>query len=125
VVRAAPGTLVRLGDLHHPAVLVAMGGTLLVGVLRARRHRGAILAAHSPPASRRSALGLVPYQGLLAAPPSLAPTFAASTSAPRSRRVSCRRCSSSSSSASSTPSARWSAWRSRRASSRTAPPARA
>src|SRR5947208_11654481 len=42
VVRAAPGTLVRLGDLHHPAVLVAMGGTLLVGVLRARRYRGAI-----------------------------------------------------------------------------------
>ena len=76
VVRAAPGTLVRLGDLHHPAVLVAMGGTLLVGVLRARRHRGAILAGTLATGVAAVALGLVPYQGLLAAPPSLAPTFA-------------------------------------------------
>jgi len=76
VVRAAPGTLVRLGDLHHPAVLVAMGGTLLVGVLRARRYRGAILAGTLATGGAAVALGLVPYHGLLAAPPSLAPTFA-------------------------------------------------
>src|SRR5437763_1332017 len=76
VVRAAPGTLVRLGDLHHPAVLVAIGGTLLVGVLRARRYRGAILAGTLATGGAAVALGLVPYHGLLAAPPSLAPTFA-------------------------------------------------
>src|SRR5207247_1675342 len=63
-------------DLHHPGVLVAMGGTLLVGVLRARRYRGAILAGTLATGGAAVALGLVPYHGLLAAPPSLAPTFA-------------------------------------------------
>src|SRR5207245_6780453 len=38
-VRATPGTLVRLGDLHHPAVLVALRGTPLIGALHARRQR--------------------------------------------------------------------------------------
>jgi AGZA family xanthine/uracil permease-like MFS transporter len=76
IVRAAPGTLVALGDLHHPAVLVAIGGTLLIAMLHARRFRGAILAGTLATGVAAVALGLVEYHGLVAAPPSLAPTFA-------------------------------------------------
>jgi AGZA family xanthine/uracil permease-like MFS transporter len=76
LVRAAPGTLVALGDLRHPAVLVAMGGTLLIGALLARRSRGAILVGTLATAVAAALAGLVPYEGLVARPPSLAPTFA-------------------------------------------------
>jgi AGZA family xanthine/uracil permease-like MFS transporter len=75
LVRAAPGTLVSLGDLHHPATLVALGGLTLTSVLLARRSRGAILFGTLATGAAAALLGLVPYHGLLAAPPSLAPTF--------------------------------------------------
>jgi len=76
VVRAAPGTLVALGNLRHPAVLVAIGGTLLIGGLLARGSRGAILVGTLATATAAVALGLVPYHGVVAPPPSLAPTLA-------------------------------------------------
>src|SRR5207245_11289795 len=47
VVRAAPGTLVRLGDLHHPAVLVALGGTLVVGGFLGRGYVGSVMVSVS------------------------------------------------------------------------------
>jgi AGZA family xanthine/uracil permease-like MFS transporter len=75
LVRAAPGTLVTLGDLHQPATLVALGGTLVSAVLVARRSRAAILLGTLATAVAAVALGLVPYRGLVAPPPSLAPTF--------------------------------------------------
>ena len=75
LVRPAPGTLVALGDLHQPATLVAVGGTLLTAMLLARRLRGAILIGTLVTATATVLTGLVPYQGLVAAPPSLAPTF--------------------------------------------------
>jgi AGZA family xanthine/uracil permease-like MFS transporter len=40
VVRAAPGTMVALGDLHHPVTLLALAGTLVTAALVARGHRG-------------------------------------------------------------------------------------
>jgi AGZA family xanthine/uracil permease-like MFS transporter len=49
LVRAAPRTLVALGDLREPAVLVALGGTLLTAALLARRSRGAILVGTLAP----------------------------------------------------------------------------
>ncbi|HJQ85419.1 MAG TPA: NCS2 family permease [Candidatus Binatia bacterium] len=76
LVRAAPGTLVALGDLRHPATLVATGGTLVVAALLARRHRGAILIGTVATAIAAVLSGLVPFRGIVAAPPSLAPTFA-------------------------------------------------
>jgi AGZA family xanthine/uracil permease-like MFS transporter len=76
LVRAAPGTLVRLGDLHQPATLAALGGTLLTAVLLARRSRLAILAGTFVTGVVAVSLGLVPFRGVVAAPPSLAPTFA-------------------------------------------------
>ncbi len=76
VVRAAPGTLVALGDLHRPATLVALAGTLLTAALLARGNRAAILIGTLATGALAAALGLVPYHGLVAAPPSLVPTFA-------------------------------------------------
>jgi AGZA family xanthine/uracil permease-like MFS transporter len=76
LVRDAPGTLVRLGDLHEPAVVIAAAGTLLTAALVAQGFRGAILAGTLATAVAAVVSGLLPYRGLVAAPPSLAPTFA-------------------------------------------------
>jgi AGZA family xanthine/uracil permease-like MFS transporter len=76
VVRAAPGTFIALGNLHHPATLVAGGGTLLTAMLMARGNRAGILIGTGATAVVAVGLGLVPFHGLVAAPPSLAPTFA-------------------------------------------------
>jgi adenine/guanine/hypoxanthine permease len=76
LVRDAPGTLVTLGDLHRPPVLVAAGGTLLTAALLARGFRGAILVGTLATAVAAVAAGLVPYAGIVAPPPSLWPTFA-------------------------------------------------
>jgi AGZA family xanthine/uracil permease-like MFS transporter len=76
LVRGAPGTLVTLGDLREPATLVAAGGTLVTAALVARRMRGAIVVGTVVTAAAAVGLGLVPYRGLLAAPPSLTPTLA-------------------------------------------------
>jgi AGZA family xanthine/uracil permease-like MFS transporter len=75
IVRAAPGTLVTLGDLRQPATLLASAGTLFVGVLLARGVRGAILAGTLVTAVAAVGLGLVRFEGVLARPPSLAPTL--------------------------------------------------
>jgi adenine/guanine/hypoxanthine permease len=75
LVRPAPGTLVALGDLREPATLVALGGTLVIAALLARRNRGAILTGTLATALAAVLLGLVPYQGIAATPPSLGPTL--------------------------------------------------
>ena len=75
LVKPAPGTFVALGDLHHVATLVAVGGTLLTAALVVRGFRGAILVGTLATGAAAVALGVVPYRGLVALPPSLAPTF--------------------------------------------------
>ena len=76
LVRDAPGTLVTLGDLHEPPVVIAAAGTLLTAALLARGFRGAILVGTLATAVAAVAAGLLPWQGLVAAPPSLVPTLA-------------------------------------------------
>ena len=76
LVRPAPGTFIALGDLHQPVTLVATGGILLTAVLAARGSRAAILIGTLATGAAAGLLGLVPYHGLVAAPPSLAPTLA-------------------------------------------------
>ncbi len=75
LVRPAPGTFIALGDLHQPVTLVATAGTLLTAVLVVRRNRGAILIGTLATGIAAVSLGLVPYHGLVAAPPSLWPTL--------------------------------------------------
>jgi adenine/guanine/hypoxanthine permease len=72
---AAPGTLVTLGDLHSPPVLVATAALALTAVLMARRVPGAMLWGILAATALGLALGMVRYQGVASAPPSLRPTL--------------------------------------------------
>ena len=75
LVVAHPATLVTLGDLHRPEPLLALAGLALIAILDLRKIRGAILIGILAITAAALALGLVHWQGVLAVPPSLAPTF--------------------------------------------------
>ncbi|MEQ4575505.1 MAG: NCS2 family permease [Gammaproteobacteria bacterium] len=75
LVVAQPATLVALGDLHRPEPLLALAGLGLIAILDLHRIRGAILLGIIAVTVAAGMLGLVHWQGLLAWPPSLAPTF--------------------------------------------------
>src|SRR5512139_1403104 len=76
IVRPAPGTFITLGDLRHPVTVLAIAGTLVTASLVARGNRAAILVGTLGTGAAAVLLGLVPYHGLVGAPPALAPTFA-------------------------------------------------
>jgi AGZA family xanthine/uracil permease-like MFS transporter len=72
---ASPGTLVTLGDLHARPTAVALFGLAVTAVLAARRVPGALLWGIAAGTAIGVPLGVVEYQGLASAPPSLTPTF--------------------------------------------------
>ena len=74
VVASAP-TLVTLGDLHRAEPLLALAGLALIGILDARKVRGAILLGILAVTVAGLLLGKVRYAGVMAWPPSLAPTL--------------------------------------------------
>ncbi|MGN7832211.1 NCS2 family permease [Pseudoxanthomonas sp. 22568] len=75
VIIGNPDTLVALGTLHSHEPLLALGGFLLIAVLEARGVRGAILIGILVVTAFAGLFGHVDYQGIVAAPPSLAPTW--------------------------------------------------
>lgn len=75
IIVGSPGTLVTLGNLRAPPTLLALGGLLATAVLMARGVRGALLAGILGSTALGLATGLVRYQGVVSAPPSIAPTF--------------------------------------------------
>jgi AGZA family xanthine/uracil permease-like MFS transporter len=75
IVVASPGTYIGLGDLTAKPVLLALAGTAFCVVLMARRVKGAILLGVLGTAVAGVLFGITKYQGIMAAPPSLAPTF--------------------------------------------------
>jgi len=75
IVRASPGTLVTLGHLKSPAALLTVFGLLMMGVLTARRVKGALLLGMLASTVVGLAAGLVHYDGIVSAPPSIAPTL--------------------------------------------------
>lgn len=75
VIVAAPGTLVSLGTLTAPPVALALGTMALMAVLLARGVRGALLISMAFATGIGLATGLVKFQGVVAVPPSLGPTF--------------------------------------------------
>src|SRR5438093_4173383 len=72
---AAPGTLVGLGSLHSPPVLLSLFGLLLTATLFARRIPGAFLWGILASTAIGLPIGMVRFHGLASAPPSIAPTF--------------------------------------------------
>jgi AGZA family xanthine/uracil permease-like MFS transporter len=76
LVRPAPGTFIALGNLREPVTLLAIAGTLLTAILVVRGYSGAILCGTLATGTAGAVCGLVSYHGLVALPPSLAPTFA-------------------------------------------------
>lgn len=75
IVVAAPGTYIGLGDVTSPPVLLALFGVVVTAILMAWKVRGGILLGILATALLGIPLGIVKYHGLLASPPSLAPTF--------------------------------------------------
>jgi len=75
LVVAAPGTLVRMGELRQPVVLATVAGLLLIVVLLSFRVRGAILLGILASTTICAAMGLVHYHGLFSMQFHLAPTF--------------------------------------------------
>lgn len=72
---ASPDTLVAIGDVKAPATLLAVAGFIVMVVLDARRVPGAIIIAILLTTATGILLGISPFAGIVAAPPSIAPTF--------------------------------------------------
>lgn len=70
-----PGTLVGIGNLHAPPTLLALGTLAVTAVLMARGVKGALLIGMLVATVGGLAWGLIQFQGVVSAPPSLAPTF--------------------------------------------------
>lgn len=75
IVVASPATLVTLGDLHKPPVVLAAIGFILIVVLDKYRVPGAILIGIVTVTVLSFFLGGNKFGGLFSAPPSIAPTF--------------------------------------------------
>lgn len=70
-----PATLVGLGKVAAPTVLMAILGFLLIAILDYRKLPGAIIVGILVVTVLGIALGLSPFGGIVSVPPSLAPTF--------------------------------------------------
>lgn len=70
-----PATLVGLGKLGVPTVLMAILGFFIITVLDFRKIPGAIMIGILVVAVLGIIFGLSPFGGIVSAPPSLAPTF--------------------------------------------------
>ncbi len=70
-----PGTLVGLGDLRSPVAAISAGALIVTGVLVARGVRAALLIGMALATVACLLMGLVKFEGVFSAPPSIAPTF--------------------------------------------------
>ena len=75
IIISDPDTLVTLGNLKAPSAVLAVLGFLAMVALDARRVPGAIIIAVLATTAAGVLTGISPFRGVLALPPSLAPTF--------------------------------------------------
>ncbi|MDD4862558.1 MAG: NCS2 family permease [Alishewanella agri] len=75
IIVASPATLVTLGDLHSPQVLLAIVGFFLIFALAHRGWHSAVLLSILLVTLAAWWLGDSQFSGIVAMPPSLAPTF--------------------------------------------------
>jgi AGZA family xanthine/uracil permease-like MFS transporter len=77
IITASPATMVTLGDLKSPPVILAATGFVLIVALTARKIMGAIVIAIFAVSALGIGLGIGQFHGIAAMPPSIAPTFLA------------------------------------------------
>jgi len=70
-----PATLLTLGDLAKPGALLAIAGFILIVALEQRRMHGAIIVGILSVTVAAMAFGITEFKGVVAMPPSVAPTF--------------------------------------------------
>ena len=75
LIAAHPATFVTLGDLHQPGPVLAVIGFFIIVALEQRKVPGAIIIGILAVTVAAVLLGLTPFVGIVAAPPSIAPTF--------------------------------------------------
>lgn len=75
IVGPSDATLVSLGDLHDPAVLLACFGILLTAVLLVRNVTGALLIGILVTTLAGIPLGVTHFDSIISTPPSIAPVF--------------------------------------------------
>lgn len=75
VIVSNQATLITLGNLHDPSVLLACFGILLTAVLLVRNITGALLIGIIVTAALGIPLGVTHFNGILDTPPSIAPIF--------------------------------------------------
>ncbi|MBI5787857.1 MAG: NCS2 family permease [Candidatus Schekmanbacteria bacterium] len=75
IIVASPGTLVTLGNLHSPPVIITILGILFIAILLTRQIKGAILFGIIFNTALCLAWGLIRFEGIVSRPPSIAPTF--------------------------------------------------
>lgn len=75
IIVASPATLVTLGDLHSPQVLLAVAGFFVIFALAHRGWHSAVLISILLVTALAWWLGDTRFNGVVALPPSIAPTF--------------------------------------------------
>ena len=75
VIVGHPATLVTLGNVANPAAVIALFGLIVSTVMMVKKIKGALLWGILLTAVAGMPFGIVKYQGLMSAPPSMAPSF--------------------------------------------------
>ena len=75
IVTSSEATVITLGDLHSPGVLLAMFGILLTAVLMVKKVTGALLIGILITTIIGIPLGITNYSGIISTPPSIEPIF--------------------------------------------------
>ena len=75
IITSHPATLLTLGDLHNPGTLLAIGGFILIVALEQRKVPGALIVGILAVTMASVAMGLSPFSGVVAPPPSIMPTL--------------------------------------------------
>lgn len=75
LIAAHPATFVTLGDVHAPGTVLAIIGFLIIVALEQRKVPGGIIIGILAVTIASTALGLTPFHGIVAAPPSLDATL--------------------------------------------------
>lgn len=70
-----PGTIIGLGDLNHPAVILSLSGVFIISLLMCLRVKGAILLGIIFSSLLGLIFGMTKFYGIVDLPPSLSPTF--------------------------------------------------